>query len=131
MNGFLFSLSLIAATQSATSQQFNLECSGSSRDLGTGATAGWSNTYRIDLSGGMYCLRDCSTMERIREITPLSVTLADETTRFRRSRTVLDRARGTIIIDLTSSAVPGRIMAYRVEGTCIPKPFSGFPSVRF
>lgn len=131
MSSFIFAVGLIAAAQSGVGQQFDLACSGSRRELGTGTTAEWSNTYRVDLATGVYCLGDCTSTERIREVTPLSITLDDQTSRFGRSRTVLDRARGTITIDLTSSAVPGRFMAYRVEGTCVPRPFSGFPSVRF
>ena len=111
--------------------QFDLECNGTRTTLGTSEVRPFNMIYRIDLAANVFCFGPCERTETIHEVTPLTITLQNEFGRFGRSKIVLDRAEGRMTMNSAIEILPGRVDRSRIEATCTPKPFSGFPATKF
>jgi hypothetical protein len=114
---------------------FNLLCTGTTyvRDPGDPYSAPetyqTSETYRIDLKKGRWCLDRCSSTIAIAKIEPTTITLQDITTpifNVQAYTVTIDRETGQLFSKLVVRGMESRSVLQ-----CELRPFTGFPAIRF
>jgi hypothetical protein len=107
---------------------FNLICSGTLRSGPVGLVLPEENgepftiTYRIDVDGRRWCSDACDDVEQLDSIIEGQILLRDQHDPDASSVITIDPAMGRF----TDTMIVGNVATLR-SGTCIPKPFSGFP----
>lgn len=131
--GLLACLLGVAPAAAQTAERFDLQCDGTRSEELNGPEEPYSYGFRVDLASGKWCWDHCERIYDLKEVNPDRLVFDEvrsETRTERRSvwhevsRTTGDHR----LLSITISIVP---RYYKVEGTCRPAPFSGFPSAMF
>ncbi|WP_138140626.1 hypothetical protein [Brevundimonas vancanneytii] len=128
-------VSLLGAFPAAaqTAQRFDLRCEGTRSEELNGPEAPYSYGFRVDLDAGKWCWAHCERIFDLKEVNPDRLVFDEKSSETRRERQSVwhDVSRTTgahKLLSITISIVP---RYYKVEGTCRPAPFSGFPTAMF
>ncbi|WP_066798603.1 hypothetical protein [Sphingomonas soli] len=88
-----------------------------------------SETYRIDLKKGRWCLDRCTSTIAIAKIEPTVITLQDIATPIfdvQAYSVTIDRETGLLLAKLVVRGIESRSVLQ-----CELRPFTGFPAIRF
>lgn len=121
MKAFLLAAALASSSAAATTDQFDLICTGTSQGYPTDRPE--NTRYRVDLAAKQWCSLSCSDIRPIAEIEPSTIWFKNKQKQF---------ASDTEWIEYVSrtSGKWVRVMGpWVTDGTCEPAPFSGFPTL--
>lgn len=129
MNRFEITIATIAALALATpaaaqATRFDLVCTGTDREMGSGRTKPDERRYTIDLAAKRWCrTTECSEGLPIQAVTPDEITfIRSAPDAYLEHRHFISRAAGDYAETVGGS---------RATGACKPAPFSGFPKAKF
>ncbi len=113
----------------ALAENFDLKCSGYSRETapGTGAHKPWAATFHIDMGNSAYCVDDC-TQSGAMKITPTWLELLRPPIKGFNTGILISRSKGAVIGIFRD---PDYRYPASLEATCEKAPYSGKPVVKF
>lgn len=125
------SYALIAAAMAA---QFNLTCEGTVQTKAVpyiDRSEQFSRAYRFDLDKRVYCEGTCAALHKIEVVNPTQLVLessASDTPRSKRTANItIDRQTGEYSALISSDSRATGLIVIKMEGTCTPSSFTGFP----
>ena len=132
--GLGLAIALVAGSAGAqTAQQFDLTCSGTRVSEVDGPAEPYEYGFRIDLGTSRWCWDHCEVTYPIAEVGPDRIVLNEKSVDDYRERssTRNEVSRVTGVHTLSSISVRPLPRLYKVEGRCVPGPFTGFPAALF
>ena len=118
MKGIIVATLLGLAAPAMAADQFDLHCVG--KNLGKAI----SKDYRVDLSAQKWCQGECSALDPIAEIRPEKIVFRYKAKSFATDSLIIEE------VDRTTGAWKDRTgVWWDSEGSCEPRPFSGFPTI--
>lgn len=113
----------------ALAENFDLKCSGYSRETapGTGPHKPWTATFHIDMENSAYCVDDC-TQSGAMEISPTWLKLLAPPFRGSSTEISISRSNGRVIWVFRD---PDYRYPATLEAVCEKGPYTGKPVVKF
>lgn len=119
----------------ATSQQFDLVCSGT---LETSSTASPTPTITevsdraaVDLNRGLWCWLDCATVNTMHRINAAELVFSNNNEPAGTTYMRVDRITGAYTNDVRLKMEGGYVMTLRTTGRCQPAPYTPIPQAVF
>ena len=130
MRAIILAGALLAVPSAAAEQErFDLICTGQSKLRAFAASSASTVRYRIDLLQGSWCAENCSTVQKLVRIEEGRLVLVEKRPADRLGYSALneiDRVSGKNV-----ETIRGGSLYLDASRSCIPAPFSGFPSRKF
>jgi hypothetical protein len=113
----------------AIAENFDLKCSGYSRETapGTGARKPWAATFHIDIGNSAYCVDDCTRSDAMK-ITPTWLELLRPPSKGTSTDMLISRSNGKVVWVFSD---PDYRYPATLEAICEKAPYSGKPVVKF